>query len=256
MYTEKKRAELADICYMTIEKECAKPLEEINTSLVDACIDLANKLLDIQPLNEEELLRAKKKIEAMTLRRRKKLKIRIIAAILAILVVLVTTACALSDWLVGIFGINTLYTVQPGNSVTVEQHQLEAPSDILYFDSVENLVEYVNKPLYLPVEPLVDYELNEIMYFNYKDKHMTMSWLNNDGNIIECLITLTPSNFNEEKFNMYEYEYYSKDGHPFDFLYINTCWQAMGWIDNNEYIILAKDEESLKNVIDKMTYIK
>lgn len=257
MYTEKKRAELADICYMTIEKECSKPIEEINTALVDACIDLTNKLLDIQPLCEEELLRAKKKIEAMAFRRRrKKLQIRIIAAILVILTVLITTACALSDWLIGIFGIEKLYCIPPGYNVTVEDHELEAPSNILYFDRIEDLVEYVDQSLYLPIEPFVDYKLNEIQLCNYEDKRITISWSNDEANIIECVIILMPSYFNDEKFNIYEHKYYSKDGYPFVFLQTDNCWQAMGWIDNNEYIILGNNEENLKSVIDKMTYVE
>ncbi|MBQ4562250.1 MAG: hypothetical protein IJA55_08005 [Clostridia bacterium] len=250
MYIEKKRAELADICYMTIEKECSKPTEEINTALIDACIDLANKLLDIKPLSEEELLRAKKKIEAMALHRRKKnLKIRIIAAILAIIVVLVTTACAFSDWLVGIFGINTLYTVQSGESVTVEQHKLEAPSDVLNFDSIDDLDEYIEEPIYLPIGLPEEFVLSSITMYKEETSQIEIIWTK-ESHRIRYKITFDPSYFNKSRFDLLEYEYYSQDGYPFDCVQITSYWQASSWINDNEYVISADNTDLIEEIIN------
>lgn len=256
MYTKKKRAELANICYMTVEKECSKPIEEINTALIDACIDLANKLLDIKPLSEEEILSAKKKIELLTVRRRKRnFKIRLIAAILAIVVVLATTACALSDWLLGIFGVNTLYTVQPGEVVTEEFNELEAPSDILYFDNIDDLVACVDEQIYLPMDLSEKYVLNYISIYEGETKEIEIMWTYNLHNVW-YRINFNPSYFKEEDFYSYEYEHYSEDGHPFDFIQVGSCWQAMGWINNNEYIISANEEETLRELINNMICIE
>ena len=252
MYIEKKRAELADICYMTIEKECSKPTEEINTALIDACIDLANKLLDIKPLSEEELLSAKKKIEAMTLRRRKKnLKIRIIAAVLAIIVVLVTTACAFSDWLVGIFGIENLYRVPPGHNAVVEEHEMEAPSDVLNFDSIDDLIEYIDEPIYLPIGLPEEFVLDSITVREFENIQIEIVWTK-ESHRIRYKITFDPPYFNEEDFASHEFEYYSKDDYPYDFVQIDTYWQATAWINHNEYVISADNTDLIEEIITYM----
>lgn len=252
MYIEKKRAELADICYMTIEKECSKPTEEINTALIDACIDLANKLLDIKPLSEEELLSAKKKIEAMTLHRRKKnLKIRIIAAVLAIIVVLVTTACAFSDWLVGIFGIENLYHVPPGHNAVVEKYEMEAPSDVLNFDSIDDLIEYIDEPIYLPIGLPEEFVLSSITMYKEETSQIEIIWTK-ESHRIRYKITFDPSYFNKSRFDLLEYEYYSQDGYPFDCVQISPYWQASSWINDNEYVISADNTDLIEEIITYM----
>ncbi len=255
MYTKKERAELADICYMTVEKECSKPIKEIHTELVDAGLDLANKLLNIQPLSEDEVSSAKKTVITMALRHRRARKIRIIAAVLAILVALVTTACALSDWLVGIFGIENLYRVPPGYSATVEQHEMETPSDIINFDSIDELVEYIDEPIYLPVGLSEEYVLSFVSIYQGENRELEIIWTKDDHEIA-FIITFNPPYFHKDQFESYEYEYLSKVGHPFGLLYFDSYRQAIGWIDNNEYIISANDEETLKYIIDKIIYIE
>ena len=254
MYTNKQRVELADICYMTVEKECNKPLEEVNADLIDAGLDLANKLLNIRHLTEEDIETAKKKVMFMTLRRRKR-KVRIIAAVLAVLIILTTTACAFSDWLMGVFGIDNLYRVPPGYNVTVEQSELEAPNDILYFDTIEEVVEYVDESIYLPVDLHEEYVLSSIIVYEQEEKQIELLF-EKDNNMIRYMITFNPSYFQEEQFETFQYKYYSKDNHPYDFVNISSCWQAMGWIDNNEYIISSINEETLKSIIDNTILVK
>ncbi len=257
MYTKKIRAELADICYMTIEKECSKPLKEINTELIDACIELANKLLDIKPLSEEELLSAKKKLQFIMVRHRKIRRIRIIAAILAILLALVTTACALTDWLMGMFGSDTLLVLQPGDSAIVEQYELEAPDDIQHFEGIEDLVEYIDEPIYLPMDLPEEFVLDSITIYEEENKQIEIIW-KKDSHNMWYRITFNPSYCNEDLFMSigYEFDYYSKDGMPFECVCIASNWQATGWKDNNEYIISTNDEQTLQSVIDQMTYVK
>lgn len=252
MYTNKEREELANICYMHIERECAKPLKRINTDLVNSCIELANLLLDIKPLNQDEISSAKHKIEMMTLRRRKTLKVHIIAAVVAVLLLLGTTVYAFSDWLSEVFGIETLQTIQPGDKVTVDQHELEAPSGIIYFSTIEELTNYIDQPIYLPIKLPEGYEVTEIIVFNYADKRIDLT-LQKETQVISITISITPAYFNENQFNSYEYDFYSPDGFPFDFIHIDMNWQAIGWIDNNEYTILAQDVESLKIIIDSIS---
>lgn len=254
MYTKKQRIEISDICYMTVEKECNKPLEYINSELIEAGIDLAAKLLNIQPLTDEDVATAKKKVALMTIRRRKR-KVRIIAAVLAVLIILTTSACAFSDWLVGIFGLNTLYTVQPGEVVEADRHDIEMPSDILYFDTIEELIEYVDEPIYLPVDLPEEYVLSSIIVYEQEEKQIELLF-EKDNNMIRYMITFNPSYFQEEQFETCQYKYYSKDNHPYNFVIISSCWQAMGWIDNNEYIISSINEETLKSIIDNTILVK
>ena len=251
MYTPKERAELADICYMTIERESAKPLKDMDTALVDACLELAGLLLDINALTQDELDTAKQKIKAMTVHRRKSIRIRIIAAVAAVLLLLGTTVYAFSDWIVEVFGMETLMTIEPGDKVTVEQHELEKPSGVIKYNSIEELLNDIERSVYLPSKLPDEFELSEAKFCNYENEQLDITWINGQYTLT-CMITFEPSYFNESQFNSHDYEYYSKDGHPFDFVQVGTYWQAMGWIDNNEYIIFADNTELLKEFIDSI----
>lgn len=254
MYTNKIRSELADICYMTVEKECSKPIKEINIELVDAGIDFADKLLNIQHLSADEVSSAKKTVISMALRHRKARRIRIIAAVLAILVALVTTACALSDWLVGIFGVKNLYRVPPGYSATVEQHEMEVPSDILSFNSIDELTEYIEEPIYLPMGLSEEFVLDSIAIYKEENTQLEIVWTRSSTQI-RYMITIKPPYFDENQFNSHEHKYYTKDEYPYNLVQIGSQHQAISWIENNEYIITAKDEETLKLVIDNIARI-
>ncbi|MBR4880915.1 MAG: hypothetical protein IKU19_03215, partial [Clostridia bacterium] len=87
----------------------------------------------------------------------------------------------------------------------------------------------------------------------YESKEIEIVWTNNSHKI-RYKVTFNPLYFNEEKFNSYEYKYYSKDGHSYILVQPESDWQAMSWIDNNEYVLSTNDENTLKSVIDKIAY--
>ena len=255
MYTVKQRAELAELCYITAERESNKPADKVNNELIETCLRLADMLLGIEHLTEEELNAVCTKIRAKSVHRRKTFRFRIIAAVVALLLVLGTTVYAFSDWIIEIFGTEAVHDIQPGEKIESDNNELEAPENILYFNSIEELVEYVGEPLYIPIGLSEKFKLNKITINEYDSKRIEILW-NKDTDIIRYFITLSSQDFNEEVFAKLEYPYYSKDGYPFAYIQIPPRLQAISWINNNDYTIIASNETTIETVIDKMTLIE
>lgn len=250
MYSEKQRAELADICYMTVEREASKPLGEMNTALIDRCITLANKLLGIEELSAEDIASVKAEVKRIKVRRPKKLRIRIIAAVLALLLLLGGTVYAGPDWIVKVFGLETIQNIQPGDKIEVNGHSLEAPEDILYFDSPAEVVEYVGEPTYMPGVIPEGYEMVDACLYVFEDAYIDITW-HNGANRISWMVRENPN------FYGFEYNYYSPEGYGFIFIEDTPdhC-QASAWIDGYEYIILANNTDILKALIDNMVLVE
>ena len=253
MYTKRKRAELITLLYMTVNNEISKPVDGINTELVDTCIEFGDLLAGKAVLSDERSAELTRKIfsRAELQRKRKRLKARILVAVIAALILLGTIVYAFSGRLFDIFGAKKVAEIQPGEVITAEQNEVEAAEAVIYFDTLEELTEYLDEPIYLPTELSDEFELTILRVEQYDCLTIDATW-KNQTDTINCIITIKPTDFNEEQFKLYEYEYYSPDGYPFGFLQGDTNSQAMGWIDNNEYTILASSIELLKEYIDAM----
>lgn len=256
MITDKERAELAEVCYMTVERESAKPVEKMNIPLIDACISLANKLLNIHSLSKEEIETAKQKIMQMGMRRRRKLRVRIIAAVLVLLLLLGTTVYAFTDWLDSVFGHDEIWELQPGDKIEEGNNVVEKPADSISFNTIEELADYIEEPIYLPMDMPEEYVLSNISIYEYESRVVHLVWVK-DHSTISFMLTLDISYCNEEMFldTGYDFDYYSKEGHPFEYIDIYPNVQALGYIDDNEYAILAADVSSLTDVIDSLIMV-
>ena len=255
MLSQKERAELAQVCYMTIERESQKPADKMNIPLIDACLELANKLLSIQPLSEKELSEIKQRIRDRRVHRRKSFRVRLIAAILALLLLLGTTVYAFTDWLDAIFGHDEIWELPPGEEMVVENNVVEKPSNAISFETLEELANYIDEPIYLPMVMPEEYVLDGIMVYEYEGRDIYIDWSKNDVKV-SFILRFQPSNFNEEQFTTLEYEYCSKDGIAFDYTYMNPQWQAVGFTNENVYTIIANDTDTLEVLIDRMILIK
>ena len=258
MYTKRKRAELITLLYMTVNNEISKPVDGINTELVDTCIEFGDLLAGKTVLSDERSAELTRKIfsRAELQRKRKRLKARILVAVIAALILLGTIVYAFSGRLFDIFGAKKVAEIQPGEVITAEQNEVEAPEAVIYFDTLEELTEYLDEPIYLPTELPDGFELTETRIEQYDCTTIDVTWRNHT-NTINCRIKIKPSYFNEDGFKSHEneesgYEYYSLDGYPFNFIQVDTYWQAIGWIADDEYIILASRTELLEEYIDAM----
>ena len=251
MYTTKERAELADICYMTIEKECAKPTTQMNTALVDACIELANLLLNVESITETDLADIKCKIEPVSLRRRKKLKIRIIAAVVATILLLGTTVYAFSDWLVEVFGVETLQTIGAGDSVTVDNNVLDAAKTKTEFSTVDELYGFVDDSVLLP-DKTDNVKFIKARYSIY-DKYdlLRITW-EMDGIEIRYIVTINDNMLNQSEFIEQEFEHYSDANQPYDIIDTGTGWQASTIIEQTQYTVFCSNKETLVEFIDSL----
>lgn len=244
----KERAELADICYMTVSRECAKPISDINTELVTACIELAELLLGIQPLSDAELAKAKQKLSAMT-RRRKSLKLRILAAVVAALLLLGTTVYAFSDWIVDVFGIETIQHIQPGDKVTVGDNVLDASDSKTVFGTVDELYGFIGDSVMLPYKE-GDAEFVDATYSIYDEYDMLLTTWRIDNTQVDYIITINNEALNQGAFASQEYEYYSQNGQPYDIIEVGTGWQAATVTDKTQYTVFCTDKEILTEFID------
>ena len=253
MYTKRKRAELITLLYMTVNNEISKPVDGINTELVDTCIEFGDLLAGKAVLSDERSAELTRKIfsRAELQRKRKRLKVRILVAVIAAMILLGTIVYAFSGRLFDIFGAKKVAEIQPGEVITAEQNEVEAAEAVIYFDTLEELTEYLDEPIYLPAKLPDGFELYSVMIVNFENETINIIW-KKDTDFIECIIKTKPSFFNKEKFELYEYECYSPDGYPFNFVQVGTYWQAEGWINNNQYIILANSTELLEEYIVAM----
>lgn len=247
----KERSELADICYMTIERECAKPLSDIDTELVTACIELANILLDIHSLTDEELAEATKKLKTMTLRRRKSLKVRVIAAIVAVLLLLGTTVYAFSDWIFNVFGIETLQTIAPGDKVTVDNNVLDAAESKTVFYTVDELYGFIGDSVMLPSKE-GNAEFADATYSIYDGYDLILTTWKIGDIQVDYIVEINALTENCEDFNKQKYEHYSQNHQPYDIIDTDNGCQAATVIDKIQYTIFCTDKEILIEFIDTL----
>ena len=246
----KERAELADICYMTIERECSKPMSDMNTELVTACIELAELLLDIHPLSNRELIEVKQKLSEMTRRRGKTLKVRIIAAVVAILLLLGTTVYAFSDWIFEVFGIETLQTIEPGDKVTVDGNVLDAALEQEIYDSEEELYRYFKNTIALPKQS--EFEFCDATLVKHTDYDLLISTWKFNNIQIDYTVAQNRETVNKNIFDVQEHEYYSQSGQPYDIIDTGNGWQAATVTDKTQYTIFCADKEILIAFIDML----
>ncbi len=253
MYTKRERAELITLLYMTVNNEISKPTNSINTELVDTCIEFGDVLAGKSVLSDERSAELTRNIflRAELRRKRKKLKVRILVAVITAMILLGTIVYAFSGHLFDIFGAKKVAGIQPGEIITEGQNEVKAAEKVIYFDTLEELTEYLDKPIYLPTELSDEYELTILSVKQYDCLTIDATW-KYQTEIVNCIIKTEPSYFNEEKFNLYEYEYYSHDGYPFGLVQVGANWQAIGWIEGSEYVILANSTELLEEYIDAM----
>ena len=244
----KERAELADICYTTVSRECAKPISDINTELVKACIELAELLLGIQPLSDTELAKAKQKLSAMT-RRRKSLRIRILAAVVAALILLGTTVYAFSDWIIDVFGIETIQRIHSGDKVTVGDNVLDAAETNIEFYNVDELYEFFGDSVMLPSEES-NVEFIDARYNTYEEYDILLTTWRIDSIPVDYIITINDKSLNQNNFDLQEYEYYSQNGQLYDIIELETGWQAATVTDKTQYTVFCTDKETLTEFIN------
>lgn len=252
MNNEINKAELADILFATVNREMAKPEKEINIRLIDYCLEFAEKLGMGSDISDEEV---KQRAEVLINKgevkkhKRKHLRIRLIAAILALLVLMGGMIYTYYDEIEEMFN-----NAKTGVRYSNEKYDFELTDSGSMFSTTDELTKSIDSPIWFPCKIPKGYVLNSADLINYIDyDQIIVSWKNNE---ITFTAQIGLKHINVDSFNNHKYEYSSKNGHEYNIVDFENQYQANTIIDNVYYTIKTKDIKLLYDIIDSMELIE
>ncbi|MBR5514711.1 MAG: hypothetical protein IKU52_00745 [Clostridia bacterium] len=141
MSNEQKRAEITDLLYALINREIEKKEKDINITLIDECYELLRSLKSVKEFSSEEIdIRTEAILSKTNIRthKNKKIKIRLIAAIIAILLLMGIATYTFYDELA--YEIEQVYrSAKPGVLYRNEKFDLEISENYIIFSSIRLL---------------------------------------------------------------------------------------------------------------------
>ena len=243
---------LLSAAYLTVELEMTLPPECMNTGLIHACLNTIEGLSADAPISKKEIADTTKNLIIESRKKEIRPGTRIIAAVIsAILIVTMLASCGVIRDLLRLFGMDKVNEMNPGEKITMDNHELEMPMQTIFFDTIDEMLEHIGQPIYLPSDMLDGAIIEKCFYNDLENPNYTIHFNKNNT---QLTLILYPENkqYTDEEFATYEHERYTKDGAPFFYIGEETQWQATGIIDGSLYILIAPYRESLDKMVDSM----
>lgn len=248
MYNEQKRAELADLLFAAIDRESQKNESDMNISLVDRCFEFLHELKVLEEFTDDELEERVHKLTELNkerTHRRKSFRIRLIAAIIALFVILGVGVYTFYDEIEELF-----YTAKPGVRYSNEKFDFEMASECSKFAEIEELKKQVPVPIWIPDNIPEGYEVDYATYASYTDHDSVLIIWKKGNDVIDYYVQIGAPENMIKNFEKLEFNHYSPSGRPFHILDYEGMQEAITVIDDKYYTVMAKNKRLLISIID------
>lgn len=221
---------------------------------MDECYEFLSKLNALEKLSGEELA---ERIKAVTSRaqsrinKRKRFRIRLIAAITALFILMGSAVYTFYDEIEELFR-----TAKPGVHYSDENFDFETTKNVGEFTSIEDLTDSLDRAIWIPTDIPKGYEVILADVAHYSEYVDVMIIWEKSGDQIYYSAQLTLSYINAEQFYNHEFEYRSVNNHDFNIVDLDGDRQANTIIDDVYYTIVAKNNKTLYKLIDSMELSK
>ena len=246
-----------------------KPMDDMNTALIEKSIRAIQQIdKKAVPLNskiqtviesihscskderfEEEGILDPFKTDKNVYNRKKlsnKIKIIIIAAIISALIAGIAVY-AFTD-------IFSLFFNDPrdklewenGESRQIDNNEMIISSELLQFDSIEELKSVIDTPIICPDENSENVRITGIYYKSLKDRSVVYIDYSFNNVQINYAIHINSVNPTQEVIDAYEYERIeTKNNNLFFMMELDTGYQGLARIGNNVYIITSDNKDDI-----------
>lgn len=259
-----KRDALVSTLFYIINIEITKPIEKINMPLINMCTDrieeldsryvvpeekkweLVHKLLDNCNLN------VVKSSDVIKPHFRMKVKITIIAAVLALLVAGITICANNNEFKDFVDDIKEFFTWKNGETRTFGNTEVTFDNDFTKYDSFEELIEDKKVDI---LYPSIDSEDFDIVYLSYTNSKMPYidSCMFFNGSKITLNIDLYEDESVYEEYKNSNFDILEYNGYSFYVFDNGNAIQVVSFINGKCYTIVGS-MENIKILIENLTF--